>query len=242
MAGATYLRIRLWLHLLLVLFVGSLILPKSLGTLTAAPPTKFAPLADFSSVTTMMPEASLLRRGVATGSSAACLGLVKASRHLPAGTLARNWGTFNENQSTLAAKTGASSAANAARLRSQLTAEEIAGGHAFDKHVIQQGQFPGVTTRPQFVTQIENVINNASEVRPLSNGRTAYWDSSSGTVVIRNPGAVDFSERQPIAWLVPPIFGLAPEAASWSSRPCNAAGAPSHIFVQAFQRQGHRDG
>ena len=94
-------------------------------------------------------------------------------------------------RSSIAAETGASSAANAARLRSQLTAEEIAGGHAFDKHVIHQGQFPGVTTSPQFATEIENVINNASEVRPLSNGRTAYWDSSSGTVVIRNPGAVD---------------------------------------------------
>lgn len=100
-------------------------------------------------------------------------------------------GNVDFPQSPLAAESGASSAANAARLRSQLTAEEIAGGHAFDKHVIQQGQFPGVTTRPQFATQVENVINNASEVRPLSNGRTAYWDSSSGTVVIRNPGAAD---------------------------------------------------
>jgi hypothetical protein len=45
-------------------------------------------------------------------------------------------------------------------------------------------------------------------------------------------------KRQPIAWLVPPVFGLAPEAASWGSRPCNAAGAPSHLFIRTFQRQG----
>ncbi len=61
----------------------------------------------------------------------------------------------------------------------------------FDKHVIQGGEFPGITTRPQFSSQIENVINNASDVKVLSNGRTAYWDSTSGTVVIRNPSAVD---------------------------------------------------
>jgi hypothetical protein len=46
-------------------------------------------------------------------------------------------------------------------------------------------------------------------------------------------------KRQPIAWLVPPILGLAPEAASWSSRPCNVAGAPAHVFIRTFQRQGH---
>lgn len=90
-----------------------------------------------------------------------------------------------------AVKTGAANAANAARLRTQLTAEEIASGHAFDKHVIQGGEFSGITTRPQFSGQIESVINNASDVKVLSNGRTAYWDSSSGTVVIRNPSAVD---------------------------------------------------
>lgn len=42
-----------------------------------------------------------------------------------------------------------------------------------------------------FAGHVENVINRASEVRNLSNGRTAYWDSSTGTVVIRNPRAVD---------------------------------------------------
>lgn len=106
---------------------------------------------------------------------------------LAAGTLAAGLGAVQEG----AADTGAASAADAARLRTQLTAEEIAGGHAFDKHVIQNGEFPGITTRAQFSGQIENVINNASDVKILSNGRTAYWDSSSGTVVIRNPSAAD---------------------------------------------------
>lgn len=89
------------------------------------------------------------------------------------------------------AQSVASSAADAARLRSQLTAEEIAGGHAFDKHIIQRGEFPEITTRQQFSDHIESIINNPSAVRSLSNGRVAYWDDASGTVVIRNPIGID---------------------------------------------------
>jgi filamentous hemagglutinin len=80
---------------------------------------------------------------------------------------------------------------NAAALRDRLTAEEISGGHAFDKHVVQQGEFPGTTTRQQFAGQIEDVIRNHTHYRELSNGRVAYWDDATGTVVIRNPKAVD---------------------------------------------------
>jgi WXG100 family type VII secretion target len=83
---------------------------------------------------------------------------------------------------------GAENAAAGPRLQAQLAGEEIAGGHAFDKHVIQGGEFPGVTTRAQFAQTIENVIING-EPRELSGGRMAYWDN--GVLVIRNPGAVD---------------------------------------------------
>ncbi len=82
----------------------------------------------------------------------------------------------------------ASSAAGAARLRAQLAAEEISGGHAFVKHVVEQGEFPGVRTRAEFAQVIEDVIING-EPRGLSGGRTAYW--RGGVVVIRNPGVVD---------------------------------------------------
>src|SRR5260221_11208756 len=97
------MRVQLWLYLLLVLFAGFLTLPKSLGTLTAAAPTKSAHLADFSSVTTTMTEASVLRSGGATGSSAVCLGRVRASSLLQVGTLALNCAMFGKNQSALAA-------------------------------------------------------------------------------------------------------------------------------------------
>lgn len=87
----------------------------------------------------------------------------------------------------------ASSLANAARLRGQLAGQEIAGGHAFEKHVLNQGEFKGlgIRTREQFANHIENVVNNPTASRQLSGGRSAYWQESSGTVVIRNPRAAD---------------------------------------------------
>ena len=83
--------------------------------------------------------------------------------------------------------------ANAARLRAQLIGQEIAGGHAFEKHLLHQGEFRdlGIRTRTQFADHIESVVNTPPIAsRQLSGGRTAYWDSSS-TVVIGNPKAVD---------------------------------------------------
>ncbi|MFN9121051.1 MAG: hypothetical protein ACK5X5_04535 [bacterium] len=87
----------------------------------------------------------------------------------------------------------ASSLANAARLRGQLAGKEIAGGHAFEKHVLNQGEFKGlgIRTREQFANHIENVVNNPTASRQLSGGRPAYWQDSTGTVVIRNPRAAD---------------------------------------------------
>ena len=70
----------------------------------------------------------------------------------------------------------------------RLIGEEISGGHAFDKHVIERNEFPGVTTRGDFAGIIEDAVMNG-ESRVLSGGRTAHW--SDGTVVIRNPGTPD---------------------------------------------------
>jgi hypothetical protein len=65
---------------------------------------------------------------------------------------------------------------------------EISNGHAFGKHVIKRGEFPGVTTPEQFAIVIKDAVMNG-EFRPLSDGRTAYW--TDGTVVIRDPGTAD---------------------------------------------------
>jgi hypothetical protein len=83
----------------------------------------------------------------------------------------------------------ATNTVNGARLNARLTAEEIAGGHSYEKNVVSQGEFPGIRTRGQFADMIENVINNYDEMKCLSGGRIAYW--RDGVVVIRNPSAVD---------------------------------------------------
>jgi hypothetical protein len=50
------------------------------------------------------------------------------------------------------------SVANAVRLKNSLSAREIAGSHAFEKHVLSQGEFPGlIRTREQFSSHIENI-------------------------------------------------------------------------------------
>ena len=84
---------------------------------------------------------------------------------------------------------GAASALNAARLRSQLAAREIADGHAFDKHVLHRGEFVGlgIRTRQQFADLIEGIMSRPTAMRWLQNGRTAFWDDATGTVVIRDP-------------------------------------------------------
>jgi hypothetical protein len=74
------------------------------------------------------------------------------------------------------------------RADAKLIGEQISSGHAFDKHVVERGEFPGISTRKQFAGLIVGVVMNG-EPRVLNGGRTAYW--SDGTLVIRNPGAPD---------------------------------------------------
>lgn len=74
------------------------------------------------------------------------------------------------------------------RADAKLIGDEISRGHAFDKHVIERREFPGVTTRRQFADTIEETVLNG-EPRVLGGRRTAYWDH--GMLVIRNPAAPD---------------------------------------------------
>ncbi|MDB9489241.1 phosphatase PAP2 family protein [Dolichospermum circinale CS-534/05] len=90
-----------------------------------------------------------------------------------------------------AAAVAAAEARAAAAAAEARAAQEIAGGHAFEKHVINKAEFPGITTKQQFAEHIENVISNPTASKQLSNGRSAFWDDASGTVVIKNPNAVD---------------------------------------------------
>ncbi|MFB6909357.1 RHS repeat domain-containing protein [Streptomyces bacillaris] len=81
-------------------------------------------------------------------------------------------------------------AADGPQLNAQLVGEELSGadGHAFDKHVLKQGEFPGIRTRKQFAAMIEGVVL-FGERRVAGNGRSAYW--RKGVIVIRNPKSRD---------------------------------------------------
>lgn len=121
----------------------------------------------------------------------------RASRSIDAavGRVFKASGTVPEGFSDTFGVPSAISTANAAQyqlLKNRLIAEEIAGGHAFGKHVLTQGEFPGwIRTRSQFQQHIEGVLNNPTAAKQLSGGRTAFWHEPTGTVVIRNPRAVD---------------------------------------------------
>ena len=67
-------------------------------------------------------------------------------------------------------------------------AEQIANGHAFEKHILTQGEFPGwIRTRNQFAARIEEALTNFTEIKNLKNGRVGYWHGDTGTVVLYDP-------------------------------------------------------
>jgi hypothetical protein len=74
---------------------------------------------------------------------------------------------------------------------SRSSAERIADGHAYDKHVVEQGEYPDVQSRAEFADLIQNAMENCTDAKNLSGGRRAYWQDSSGTVVIKDPASVD---------------------------------------------------
>jgi RHS repeat-associated protein len=69
-------------------------------------------------------------------------------------------------------------------------ARDVAAGHAFEKHVVQRGEFPMVTDRDTFATGVERVITSPETiVRDLQGNRTGFYHSPSNTLVITKPGA-----------------------------------------------------
>ncbi|MCB9059991.1 MAG: hypothetical protein H6622_00545 [Halobacteriovoraceae bacterium] len=65
-------------------------------------------------------------------------------------------------------------------------ADKIGGGHAWDKHKIENDEFPEIKTQEEFKEKIKEIIENPSEAKELREGRKAYWDEKSKTVVIEN--------------------------------------------------------
>jgi hypothetical protein len=83
---------------------------------------------------------------------------------------------------------GADNTINQAGLNSQLLANEVASGHAFQKHVIERQEFAdlGINTKSQFQSFVEKIVSNpAIERRQAVDGTVYYLDSSTKTIVIR---------------------------------------------------------
>jgi hypothetical protein len=69
------------------------------------------------------------------------------------------------------------------------TANTIANGHAYNKHVQVQKEFPEIKHVNDFATLINTIMTSPAEHKVLTNGREAFWDGK--TVVIYNPKAGD---------------------------------------------------
>jgi hypothetical protein len=70
-------------------------------------------------------------------------------------------------------------------------AKAIAGGHAYEKHVVEEKLFPEVKSPSDFIKVIARVLANPTHHRELANDREAYFDKKSNTIVIYNPRARD---------------------------------------------------
>ena len=66
-------------------------------------------------------------------------------------------------------------------------AKAIAAGHAYEKHVIEEKQFPEVKSQSDFAELIAKVLANPTHHRKLEKEREAFYDSKSNTIVIYNP-------------------------------------------------------
>lgn len=71
-----------------------------------------------------------------------------------------------------------------------LAGQTIGTGHAWGKHA---DEYAGIlNTQEEFVSLIESIVRNPDDMRQLQRGRKAYWDSTTETVVIFDPGHSDF--------------------------------------------------
>lgn len=89
-----------------------------------------------------------------------------------------------------------------ARLNRDLFLDEVVD-HSFGKHVLNRGEFAGlgIRTKAQFREHVNSVIENPSSIRYYRDGRSAYLQESTGTVVVRNPtGSGQSTAFQPDYW------------------------------------------
>ena len=75
--------------------------------------------------------------------------------------------------------------------------EKIGRGHAWDRHVIKQKEFPEINTKEDFINHIEKTIKSKdTEHRFLKDDREAFWNKEDNTVIIYDPNHEDFGTVQ----------------------------------------------
>ena len=75
--------------------------------------------------------------------------------------------------------------------------EKIGRGHAWDRHVIKQKEFPEIKTKEDFINHIEKTIKSKeTEHRFLKDDREAFWNKEDNTVIIYDPSHEDFGTVQ----------------------------------------------
>ena len=81
-------------------------------------------------------------------------------------------------------------------------ANQIANGHAFQKHVIgpatpRNSVFTDISTRAELSNRVYNTMTNPTHSKALPGGRTAFYDSNSNTVVMVDPMHRDMGSSYP---------------------------------------------
>ncbi len=81
--------------------------------------------------------------------------------------------------------------ANAIKARDECGCDpfKIANGHAYDKHVLFKGEFPGIRTRQQFLEVITEAILQGERKSGLERGRSGFW--LDGVLVVCDPNHPD---------------------------------------------------
>lgn len=67
----------------------------------------------------------------------------------------------------------------------------IAGGHAYQKPVVERAEFPEVSSVYAFASLIARVIASGTATARLKDGRRAYWLEEVQTFVMANPDDCD---------------------------------------------------
>jgi hypothetical protein len=82
---------------------------------------------------------------------------------------------------------GAPAGSEEADLEVAADADQIANGHAYEKHA---GEF-GNPSRGQFKNMIEDTRKHPTETRQLAQGRVAYYSQNTRMLVIADPASAD---------------------------------------------------